>query len=255
MISLRPSRIIIAAVVVALLSNIGLTAADAAESAPAPSSQAVTASQSDVSGFLAKVSGYTFDAPAISPTELTAIEKTARAHANVKGAAVLIPNSQRAKALNGSAILVSYGLAGSGVDPASNISIVFDSKHKFVSTEQVTFTADGLGGGNAQLWTNGTFVIGKTITAAEASQVVPSQSSSISGIATFAAAKTTSLYNKFSACLARMGVPAWLLGLAASLCGVSCALTLGAACVVCAVAVLVGFGTVITYCAWYASTH
>ncbi len=189
------ARLAIAVVFLILLASVGGVSANATPVAPGP--QVVLASQVDLNSFSSKVASYKLASASLSPGQSASIREIARQHAVAKGPVTLDAKSLSVRVLNGE-VIVSFALAGTDVDPASNLSVVFDSQLRYLATEQVTYTADQLGGGSATFWTNGVFVTAKSVSAAQAAAAAFAANAKSQGMT---AAKTTSFYNKFSACL------------------------------------------------------
>lgn len=134
---------------------------------------------------------------------------------------------------------------GQGVLAPSALTLIVDKSSRLaVATAETTFTPINASSGVVRAWSNGVKQVDKRIIAA----VDEGASTRGATVSPQAAVGSNKWWNTLNACLAAMGVPAWVLTAVIAICTGACAITAGIGCILC-IAAAAGFGTgVVTYC-------
>jgi hypothetical protein len=217
-----------------------------------PTSATGTVTAAEVGSFLESAVDSAPKLAVISAEEEKSLVSAAEALISVHGGARLSDEAPKLVDVSGVGTAVRFDLVGPGLDPLSSVSVIYNTDMTVSSTIETQLTGDGKGGGRIDLWQDGIYTFGQSITAEEASSVVGEATSD--RLATTQKLKRTgNFFTDLNNCLAAQGIAAWALALLSAACAAVCVFTAGLGCVACIGAVLGLPVGVIAACVTWAS--
>jgi hypothetical protein len=156
---------------------LAITVSGGAASANAVGSPTPSPGTTTYSAVISAARAVKFDHTPLKPMRRAAIVAAALRHAIVGGGAALNGAPSIAVETTGTTI-VTWSLSGTGLDPASALSVVLTKSDGFEGEQQLDFTRDTDGGGVIQAWVGAVFAGARTVTAA---QITQAESSALGG--------------------------------------------------------------------------
>ena len=205
------------------IAVVALSALFVGTSITAASASSPTVAAQDVAAYIDDAARVRVDVMAESPLRDHLVE-VASDHHDVKGVAA--PELAAPQVIDlGASYIVRSSISADGVDPLSSYSVMLDHAGALQGTMEYLLRGDGFGGGRLDVWKDGVLTHSDSITSSQAASAVSGAQMQINASPGF--------WSKLNSCLAGQGVSAWALALIAGACALACAVTAGAACILC----------------------